>query len=175
MGYQISSNDKVVICIKCKQEKPQTEDYFCRNSDRLSGFLEVCKICDNERQRIRRANWSKETRKDRLKKKSEYASTKGKPGQIKMCYTQIDQRKGLLNDLTKSFIKNALEQTCAYCGFESTGLDRLDNSKGHLQSNCIPCCKECNIARLNHFSYSEMLIIGKAIREVKLSRIINNN
>ncbi len=36
--------------------------------------------------------------------------------------------------------------------------------------NCIPCCKECNVARMNNFTHEEMLIIGQAIKAVKENR-----
>jgi hypothetical protein len=27
------------------------------------------------------------------------------------------------------------------------GIDRVDNSKGYFLENCVPCCKDCNIAK----------------------------
>ena len=39
-------------------------------------------------------------------------------------------------------------QPCYYCGFQSisrlNGIDRVDNNKGYILSNCITCCKMCN-------------------------------
>jgi hypothetical protein len=41
---------------------------------------------------------------------------------------------------------------CAFCGdtlIDKNGvcLDRLDNSKGYLDSNIAPCCRRCNVAK----------------------------
>lgn len=44
------------------------------------------------------------------------------------------------------------------------------DNKGHIKSNVVPCCYECNVARGNNFSYDEMKIIGKAIHNIKLHR-----
>jgi|ERR1017187_3558288 hypothetical protein len=31
--------------------------------------------------------------------------------------------------------------------FVYNGLDRVDNSDGHNEDNCVPCCKNCNWAK----------------------------
>lgn len=38
------------------------------------------------------------------------------------------------------------QQPCAYCGsiIETIGLDRIDNSLGYSEENCIACCIVCN-------------------------------
>ena len=33
--------------------------------------------------------------------------------------------------------------------FIYNGLDRIDNTKGHLKINVVPCCIDCNIAKLD--------------------------
>jgi hypothetical protein len=35
-------------------------------------------------------------------------------------------------------------------GFWYNGLDRVDNSKGHILDNVVPCCRWCNLAKLNN-------------------------
>ena len=44
-------------------------------------------------------------------------------------------------------------------------LDRKDSIKGYTKENCVVCCKRCNRAKSNLFSYEEWLEIGKFIQE----------
>lgn len=53
----------------------------------------------------------------------------------------------------------------------SYNLDRTDNSEGYTKDNCVVCCKECNNAKNNFFTYDEMIIIGRAIKEVRQKRM----
>ena len=85
-------------------------------------------------------------------------------------YKSKDKGEGRVCDLTLDFMKNSLESPCIYCGFPSTGLDRIDNSLGHTMKNCVPACKECNTGRMDNFTHEEMFKIGKVIREIKLAR-----
>lgn len=36
--------------------------------------------------------------------------------------------------------------------------------------NVVPCCIECNTTRNNYFTYQEMKILGKTIKEIKDNR-----
>ena len=48
-------------------------------------------------------------------------------------------------------IKNILNSKCHYCNCNDSerklGMDRLDNRIGHIKSNVVPCCRECNNKR----------------------------
>ncbi len=88
----------------------------------------------------------------------------------------VARRKGREWTLTEPEYLTLIAEPCGYCGLKSNveasiGLDRLDNSKGYIQGNCVSCCVECNIARRDHFTPNEMKIIGAAIRAVKLARL----
>lgn len=37
---------------------------------------------------------------------------------------------------------------------------------------CVTC-KECNVARMNNFTYDEMKIIGLSIKKIKENRLLN--
>lgn len=86
----------------------------------------------------------------------------------------VDRRKGREFSLTLQDVKEFLSKPCVYCGYPSTGLDRIDNSIGHTKENCVTCCKECNIARMDNFTHEEMKIIGEVIKKVKNQRINSN-
>lgn len=56
-----------------------------------------------------------------------------------------------------------IKKNCHYCKLEPynfikdkrsnsikiiySGIDRIDSSKGYIKSNCVPCCKRCNLAK----------------------------
>jgi len=44
-----------------------------------------------------------------------------------------------------------VKQSCYLCGIQSdtnhNGIDRFDNSKGYVISNCRPCCGHCNLLK----------------------------
>jgi len=42
------------------------------------------------------------------------------------------------------------------------GIDRVDNSKGYISSNCVPCCKVCNIAKRD-LSQDKFIVWGKRL------------
>jgi len=53
--------------------------------------------------------------------------------------------------------------TCYYCeSADQLGLDRIDNSKGHLKENTIVACYTCNTIRGDAYTVEEM----KAIRSL---------
>lgn len=67
---------------------------------------------------------------------------------------------------------NIIHKPCVYCGdTHLIGCDRIDNSKGHLKTNVVPCCCSCNKARGDSFSYEEMLVLGNTIKQIKSNRI----
>ena len=79
-----------------------------------------------------------------------------------------DRKRGLENDLNKSFVAAMLDKPCAYCGDTSIRmtLDRIDNTRGHVQSNVVPSCIRCNYARRT-MPYEAWLVVSKGMREAR--------
>lgn len=69
------------------------------------------------------------------------------------------ERNMLITLSFEDYIKLVL-QPCYYCGFQSeykvNGIDRLDNNKGYIQTNCVSCCKVCNL--MKHTSHPQAFI-----------------
>lgn len=72
-------------------------------------------------------------------------------------------RRGYKFSLTKKYVKDICSRSCFYCGkqpsqsngkdlnryyggdlFIHNGLDRVDNTKGYIDGNVVPCCWSCN-------------------------------
>jgi organic radical activating enzyme len=67
------------------------------------------------------------------------------------CVQKNAYTRGILFTLSEADFERLIIQSCIYCGFHSAsrlnGIDRIDNNKGYLLSNCIPCCKMCNVIK----------------------------
>jgi hypothetical protein len=86
-------------------------------------------------------------------------------------YRNSDIRKGLEFKMTRDDLFKIINQPCSYCNAtENIGADRIDNSKGHVVENIIPCCYVCNVVRSNLFSVEEMKLIGKTIKLINKKR-----
>lgn len=78
-------------------------------------------------------------------------------------YEKDAKRRNLKFILTKNDVKNLTKQNCFYCGkcpsqivkakqgnnvgygdYIYNGIDRIDNTKGYILDNCVPCCGDCN-------------------------------
>ena len=71
-------------------------------------------------------------------------------------YKQSAKERGLDFSLSEDCFKEITQSDCTYCGqepsqfqtrfseFKYNGIDRVDNSLGYVDGNCVPCCKLCN-------------------------------
>jgi hypothetical protein len=86
-------------------------------------------------------------------------------------------RRNLVFDLTFNQFQNLSMQNCSYCGIEPCktklptasqlmfcpglvlhyqGLDRINSERGYTLGNTLPCCPQCNTAKLD-YAQSEFL------------------
>lgn len=78
-------------------------------------------------------------------------------------YSAAAKRRGHIFNLSKNKFFKLITSNCFYCGtvpnmtykgtkrkiidtsiFKYNGVDRVDNTKGYIKNNCVPCCKICN-------------------------------
>lgn len=101
-------------------------------------------------------------------------SKRDKVSKMISAYRHKDKKNGFETDLDIDYMLEFISQPCIYCGdTKFIGADRIDNNAGHTKSNIVPCCYICNTARNNHFTFDEMIILGKTIKEIKDKRKIN--
>lgn len=106
---------------------------------------------------------------------SESDNERAKASKMLSSYRCRDKKKGLeICDMDIDYmLNNIIRKPCVYCGdTRRVGADRIDSSKGHTKDNVVPCCVECNQVKGDMFSYEEMLVLGKTIREIKEKRFI---
>ena len=116
---------------------------------------------DNNRDKLRKAGkrW-RDNNVDKLR--NERKSLKRRHSQLKTS----SKRRGLECNITEEYYKVLMsEAICHYCHShigETSGyaLDRVDNLKGYLTDNVVPCCKLCNVMKnnLSEIDFEEHII-----------------
>ena len=174
MNRCIENTDTQRKCYKCGEIKILNVSNFHKNKNRPLGFEYKCKICSKNRKdrRIKRyETFTKEQKEKHYQLGVNYRNTqKGKAIGFINEYKKNDKLKNRLCTLTQEDVINVYDKPCTYCGYPSTGFDRIDNSIGHVKENCVPCCTECNVARMNNFTHEETFLLGKAIKNIKDKR-----
>ena len=58
-------------------------------------------------------------------------------------------KKKVCFNLTEEYFKTMWNSNCYYCGDKilTIGVDRVDNSKGYIESNVAACCGGCNLMK----------------------------
>jgi hypothetical protein len=62
------------------------------------------------------------------------------------------------------YCERILPRAFGYC------LDRINNSKGYLLNNVIPCCGDCNSVRSDKLSFEETVVFMKAVVKYRQQR-----
>ncbi len=59
---------------------------------------------------------------------------------------KADRILGLETTISRETIRELISKPCEYCGQknERMGVDRKENSLGHIVANTVPCCIRCN-------------------------------
>ena len=65
---------------------------------------------------------------------------------FKYCKEGAEKRGHSFELSHKDFLEVAWDKSCIYCGANNSnyGIDRVDNSKGYIRDNVVPCCIDCN-------------------------------
>ena len=89
---------------------------------------------------------------------------------LRLRYKQNAKRDGRVFAITEEEFVRITSSDCYYCRAEPSnvyggktyngdytynGVDRVDNSKGYVISNVVPCCRDCN-SKKQHLTIEEM-------------------
>ncbi|AQY55293.1 endonuclease VII [Escherichia phage vB_EcoS_ESCO41] len=149
------------VCKKCGVEKPF--ELFCKHKQCKNGITHECKECSE----ARRVPLDPKEKADYDKRRYE----RSRDSHLKMMsennelykmrhYIASDKKKGFVSDINIEYCIIKMNEPCHYCGHIDTpanGLDRIDNSIGHVKSNLVPCCRLCNMTRGDRWSHEDFI------------------
>lgn len=152
------------VCKKCGAKlAADGGNFYARLVEGVRYYRHLCRPCGNrydlDKRRGTTSFKAKRSRKNkRLREQGRYI--------IYECRNS-DKLAGRDCDLDSVFVREIIAQDCAYCGATKDqmhiGLDRIDNTLGHLKTNVLPCCSRCNLTRKN-MPYEAWLIVAVGMR-----------
>jgi hypothetical protein len=87
-------------------------------------------------------------------------------------------------NLTLKEFESFIKEPCVYCGKDPdqvlkqpksgkiqitySGIDRIDSSLGYCVSNCVSCCKWCNVAKSNRECDDWLEHVSRIVKHRKL-------
>lgn len=82
------------------------------------------------------------------------------------------KKRGLDWQISLELYADLVSEDCFYCTgylgcFYGTALDRMDNLKGYVEENVVPCCWECNRVKSDVLSFNEMRVAMAAVLELR--------
>lgn len=89
------------------------------------------------------------------KKRNKYQNESLRPRYSAYKYGKRKQKRTEVDfTLTLEQFADITSQVCHYCdgyspGHDFCGVDRVDNDKGYVADNCVPCCSTCNFMKRN--------------------------
>lgn len=111
--------------------------------------------------------WCREcSHTSRFKPTKKYVSIERSSGKCLSTYRRYDKARNFICDLTIEDVIRAKSSLCIYCTRQATGFERIDNSLGHTQKNCVPACLRCNWMRGSYISHEVMLQVGLLLKEI---------
>jgi hypothetical protein len=116
--------------------------------------------------------WTSRYKKDNEVELKKASIARNRTVKSRFAYSKGEaKRRGFDFNLDLDSYASLISGKCHYMGCDmpksGSGLDRMDNSKGYVLGNVVPCCWSCNMIKGNTVSYEEMLAIAKLLKEMR--------
>lgn len=108
-----------------------------------------------------------------LSKRKPFPNNEATINKIILSYKKCAKRRGISWGIKDTYAKELISKECFYCGvkfsnewdgYKYNGIDRVDNDKGYEDSNVVPCCKICNIAK-HDMKQKDFVIWARTVAE----------
>ena len=160
------------VCSKCGERK--SLDLFLKDTPKQRHH--VCVACRNAQRREHRKKVGiPKLTPEQQKRHNELSRKRRRNPAFRARHIVADSRRndyghGRDNDLDVEFVETLISEGCHYCGISRGNckitLDRKNNNLGHLKTNVVPACLECNLTR-GTMPYEAWVIVAKALREAR--------
>lgn len=143
------------VCISCNTRKRSSEFPVYPSATYVN---RICRDCRNNAARISQRRAPDYLAVQRYKN-----------------YCICDRRSGFSTALSRRRAVDLMRLPCHWCGEASKaiGLDRIDNSRGHDETNVVPCCARCNHIR-SDMPYAAMSLLRDSLVKLRLSGLLDN-
>ena len=172
------------ICSKCNKEKLANEFYTRNNGKNLRTKCIKClnpheyKRHKNNNSQAYKENRKKAYKNVKIKQKFERANNINRPKYIILESRRQDTIHNRSYDLDFKFVEKLIQSGCKYCGAQpencKMSIDRIDNTKGHIKTNVIPSCVNCNLTRGSMPYDAWITYLAPAMKQAMESGKLNN-
>lgn len=118
------------ICLVCNKTKPNLK--FGLRSSAKDKLQSRCLLCERIRDKNREHTF----------------------GRRFSMYKKRAKQDGLNFKINADTFENITGKPCEYCGgysvsnnYKFCGIDRLNSTKGYIETNIVPCCNICNMMK----------------------------
>ncbi len=120
-------------------------------------------------------NFQKNLEDKRLLTRNKKVEAKKYPNTYFESYKRDAKKRNYVFDLAFDDFSKLINDKCYYCDYynenEANGIDRINNDVGYVKSNCVSCCKLCNLMK---WYYHPAFFVEKA-KIISGVKKINNN
>jgi len=139
--------EKYIKCLECDKQVVRTggRQLYCTDCKKAIANKRVRKSYNKHKEKYRKyAIKHYYENLDYYKKQNKKYSES--PIKKLNTYKNSAKRRNVVFKLDMDLFMEYWNKPCFYCGSEikTIGLDRIDNNKGYVENNIIPCCKACN-------------------------------
>ena len=151
-------NENTKMCESCKEKKrlrrekdPEKHKEYDRK--RRAENPEKFRERDRKRHAENPEKFREKNRRQYAKNSEKYREYDRKRNAT-ICRKYQDIKRGAIRrnipfELTEDFVGTMTDEPCFYCEQQTTdilrnGIDRLDNTVGYNEDNCVSCCRTCN-------------------------------
>lgn len=152
-NYTVDGKVKCEECLdKIRESERQEHTEKRENGLCLGCGCELNTLVQGVRTQVQRCDTCYETlnaiEATRVRQRNYLAERKENVERHYRIYSSGATRRNLAFEISIETFGELVNSPCIYCGYhkehEAIGIDRVDNTRGYIDNNVVPCCADCN-------------------------------